>query len=257
MAQEFIEFLSPTALKSLEEANKKLIEMVANVDKVGDAMKQINTPSGSDASLKSLTAQYKEQERTIQSLQKQLQKLTEKQNDNNASAKQTLKILEQETKNRQALDKQRQTALNQLAKEEQKLNTANNMYNKLQAKLNTLSAEYKNLAARKAIGLKLSADEEKNYTRLQAGVLKYENALRAVDVTMNKHQRNVGNYGGGLFGINNSINQLTREMPAFTYSVQTGFMALSNNIPIFTDAIGNAVRINKELQAQGKPFFIF
>jgi len=53
--------------------------------------------------------------------------------------------------------------------------------------------------------------------------------------------------------LSNSINQLTREMPAFTYSVQTGFMALSNNIPIFTDAIGNAVRANKELIAQGKP----
>jgi hypothetical protein len=42
-------------------------------------------------------------------------------------------------------------------------------------------------------------------------------------------------------------------MPAFTYSVQTGFMALSNNIPIFTDAISNAIAQNKALQAEGKP----
>jgi hypothetical protein len=70
---------------------------------------------------------------------------------------------------------------------------------------------------------------------------------------MGKHQRNVGNYAGSFNPLSNSINQLTREMPAFTYSVQTGFMALSNNIPIFTDAISTAVKQNKELIAQGKP----
>jgi hypothetical protein len=70
---------------------------------------------------------------------------------------------------------------------------------------------------------------------------------------MGKHQRNVGNYVSAFNPLSNSINQLTREMPAFTYSVQTGFMALSNNIPIFTDAIGNAIAQNKILQAEGEP----
>jgi hypothetical protein len=70
---------------------------------------------------------------------------------------------------------------------------------------------------------------------------------------MGKYQRNVGNYASAFNPLSNSINQLTREMPAFTYSVQTGFMALSNNIPIFTDAISNAIAQNKALQAEGKP----
>ena len=54
-------------------------------------------------------------------------------------------------------------------------------------------------------------------------------------------------------GLSNSINQLTREMPAFTYSVQTGFMALSNNIPMFVDQIQNIKKANLELAASGQP----
>lgn len=141
----------------------------------------------------------------------------------------------------------------QLQREQQKLQASESLYSKVQAKLNALSAEYKDLAVRKEMGLSLTAKEEQRYASLQGRIQNYDKTLKAVDATMGKHQRNVGNYASGFNPLSNSINQLTREMPAFTYSVQTGFMALSNNIPIFTDAIGNAVRQNKELIAQGKP----
>lgn len=58
---------------------------------------------------------------------------------------------------------------------------------------------------------------------------------------------------GSFNMLGNSINQLTREMPAFTYSVQTGFMALSNNIPMFVDQIQAIKRANVELAASGQP----
>jgi hypothetical protein len=54
-------------------------------------------------------------------------------------------------------------------------------------------------------------------------------------------------------GLGNSVNQLTRELPAFTYSMQTGFMAVSNNIPMFVDQINNIKKANAGLIAQGKP----
>lgn len=57
----------------------------------------------------------------------------------------------------------------------------------------------------------------------------------------------------GFNGLSNSINQITREMPAFTYSIQTGFMAVSNNIPIFVDQINSMKRANAELAAAGQP----
>jgi hypothetical protein len=53
--------------------------------------------------------------------------------------------------------------------------------------------------------------------------------------------------------LGHSVNQLTRELPAFTYSLQTGFMAISNNIPMFVDQIQNIKRANAELIAQGQP----
>lgn len=53
-------------------------------------------------------------------------------------------------------------------------------------------------------------------------------------------------------GISNSINQLTREIPAFTYSAQTGFLAISNNIPILADEITRLKQRNIELTASGE-----
>lgn len=57
----------------------------------------------------------------------------------------------------------------------------------------------------------------------------------------------------GFNGMAMSINQLTREMPAFTYSMQTGFMAISNNIPMFVDQINQAKIANQGLAASGQP----
>jgi hypothetical protein len=79
------------------------------------------------------------------------------------------------------------------------------------------------------------------------------NRLRVIDTDIGKHTRNVGNYSSSWNGLGNSINQLTREAPAFANSVQTGFMALSNNIPILTDELGVLIQKNKDLQKEGKP----
>jgi hypothetical protein len=57
----------------------------------------------------------------------------------------------------------------------------------------------------------------------------------------------------GFSGLSNSINQITREMPAFTYSMQTGFMAVANNIPILIDEIGRLKVANKQLVESGQP----
>jgi hypothetical protein len=55
----------------------------------------------------------------------------------------------------------------------------------------------------------------------------------------------------GFNGLNNSINQITRELPAFGLSANIGFLAISNNLPILVDEI-NKVRIaNKALAAEG------
>ncbi|MFJ1424971.1 hypothetical protein ACILD6_00110 [Capnocytophaga canimorsus] len=52
--------------------------------------------------------------------------------------------------------------------------------------------------------------------------------------------------------LGNSVNQITRELPAFTYSAQTGFMAIANNIPILTDAMAKLRAENEQLKAAGQ-----
>jgi hypothetical protein len=60
------------------------------------------------------------------------------------------------------------------------------------------------------------------------------------------------NYASGWNGLGNSINQITRELPAFTFACQNRFLALSNNIPILTDEIGKLSKANKALALDGK-----
>jgi hypothetical protein len=158
-----------------------------------------------------------------------------------------------ESNARNALNKQREQSIAQLAKEQAKLEASSNMYNKVQAKMNALSMEYKALATRKELGISLTDKEAKRYDFLQGKIQTYDKTLKAVDASMGKYQRNVGNYAGAFNPLSNSINQLSREMPAFANSVQTGFMAISNNLPIFFDSMGQVIAQNKQLRAEGKP----
>jgi|GEM_PF-3195417 len=56
----------------------------------------------------------------------------------------------------------------------------------------------------------------------------------------------------GFNSLQNSINQITRELPAFTFSAQTGFLAISNNIPILIDQIARLRAENAALNAEGQ-----
>lgn len=57
----------------------------------------------------------------------------------------------------------------------------------------------------------------------------------------------------GFNGLNMATQQLVRELPAATMGLNTFFLAVSNNLPIFADHIEAATKANKELVAQGKP----
>lgn len=183
--------------------------------------------------------------------------LNEKLDATNKKLLVTAKQMEQqsikESNARNSLNNQRERSLNQLAKEQQKIAQLGNYYNKTQQQLNTIQQAYNNLAVKKERYNNLSSFEENRLKTLQMLTEKYNGTLKTVDATIGKHIRNVGNYTGSFNPLNNSIAQLGREMPAFANSVQTGFMAISNNLPIFFDAMQGVINQNKELQAQGKP----
>jgi hypothetical protein len=129
----------------------------------------------------------------------------------------------------------------------------NSVYSRVDQKLSAMVKTYRDLAIRKELGAKLTDNEQKNYEYLQAKIQKYDSALKQVDATMGKHQRNVGNYAMANSQLSFSVTQLAREMPAFANSVQTGFMAISNNLPMFFDEIGKLKKANVDLAASGQP----
>ncbi|MDD6210515.1 MAG: hypothetical protein PUB21_07925 [Bacteroidales bacterium] len=69
-----------------------------------------------------------------------------------------------------------------------------------------------------------------------------------------RRTKNIGNYASHWNGLGNAIAQVTREFPAFTYSLQTGFLAISNNIPILADQIMLLRAQNKALREEGMAF---
>lgn len=92
---------------------------------------------------------------------------------------------------------------------------------------------------------------ETNNLRAQKKALKQEiNDLNnAVKSNADQVKTNVTNFGG----LGNSINQISRELPAFTMNMNTGFLAISNNLPILFDEINKVKQANVELAATGQP----
>lgn len=74
-------------------------------------------------------------------------------------------------------------------------------------------------------------------TKLSAVANGYMNQLKAMQAATGKHTLSVGDYGKALNGLHISFNQITRELPSLTNSASQFAIAISNNIPLFTDAI--------------------
>lgn len=110
------------------------------------------------------------------------------------------------------LQKQREQAFNkyerQLQREEKQLEKTRGLYNRVQQAINKVTKQYQDLALRKQLNGKLSADEEKRLASLQAKLLKYNGALKQVDAQIGRNQRNVGNYASALKGLGGTLRSL-------------------------------------------------
>jgi hypothetical protein len=145
-----------------------------------------------------------------------------------------------------AKQKVNSTALNAQLKEEIKL-TSNltGAYQKLNIQHKQAVKAYQDAAA----AGKLSAQ--------QLGLMKDKanelgQQLVKIDAGVGNYKRNVGNYSSAWNGLGNSINQVARELPNFTQSMQLGFLAISNNLPILADEISNTKKQIAALKAEGK-----
>lgn len=120
-----------------------------------------------------------------------------------------------------------------------------NAYDVLNAKHKAAIKEYQNAAA----AGKLSAQQ---LVVLKDNANKLGDQLVKIDSAVGNYRRNVGNYSSAWNGLGMSIQQVAREMPNFAQSMQLGFLAISNNLPILADEIQRAKENIAELKAEGK-----
>lgn len=74
----------------------------------------------------------------------------------------------------------------------------------------------------------------------------YDKQLKAIDSTLGKHNRNVGNYNN----LQMQMSQVMREAPNFAIDPRIGIMSLTNNLPMLAEAIGDVTARNKELKKE-------
>jgi hypothetical protein len=208
----FVDVLSPKALAELQKANTELVTMIANVKTVNQNMVGATTPSGSDSALKALTAEYQKQEKVIQSLQKQLQKLAEAKSKTNAKTS-------EEIVNQRALA---------TAADRQTRSTS------------ALVGAYANLSAKHAMAKKTLQDLIASQTASNAQLRNAQrefNALdkrvMAADRSVRVFNRNVGNYP--------QLNQLAGGLR----SLMSAF-GLFTGVFLFAQVIKNAFEVTKQ-----------
>lgn len=226
-----------------KEAFAQLDRLLAEIKAADTAITALNTNASKNAATPSgvennaaenakLIAQMKEYSSTIQTQAALIKKLEE-------AKKSYSRTVTQETVDT--------TLRNQKAREAFKA-TSDEIDN-----YQRLDAAYKKaVKSAQDLGAQYGANSKQFLTAANAAK-ELDTKLKAIDGAVGKYGRNVGNYASGWNGLANSVNQLTREAPAFANSLNTGFMALSNNIPILADEINNLKIKNQELAASGKP----
>lgn len=89
---------------------------------------------------------------------------------------------------------------------------------------------------------------EKQLEELRAQLKMLQNESESVQVT----PADIPNAQRQFNGLHNSIQQMAREMPSLAMGPQMFFLAISNNLPIFTDELARARKEYDELQKSGK-----
>lgn len=221
--------------QELALADAELINLSQNAAKASASIRGISSPSGLDKTVTDTTqlnAELERQNKIIQGLETQIKRLSQVRATNNKMSAE--EAVNQRILNKNALDQAK--AVSSLVGAYDKLSLA---HQKAFKNAQNIGAQYGSTSDKF-----LKAAEKAN---------KLDAELKTLDFTLGKHNRNVGNYASGYNALGNSINQLTREAPAFANSINTGFMALSNNFPALFDAITGIREQNKALAAEGKP----
>lgn len=169
---------------------------------------------------------------SLSGLKAEYKKLDEQVKTGNISKEDALRIREkliiQENEHKQSLSR-----LNQILKNETKeFLAASTSMDGMSQTLGRMRMVYRSLT-----------EEERNSEfgkNLIVDIQKLDVKLKELDATIGNYQRNVGNYGSSWNGLQNSFQQVVREMPSLAISLNMFFLAISNNLPMLADEIKKA-----------------
>lgn len=168
--------------------------------------------------------------------------------------------IDQLTQAKQKLEQARSEENQELQKVNAEIRQANQLA-KLQAQLNNSAVgSYNQLAAQYEINkIKLNAmGQQQRATTAEGKKLEeetlaiYRQMIHLQEATGN-YRLSVGHYEKAWNGLGNAMNQIIRETPSMAVSLNTFFLAISNNLPILWDEIDRTREKNKLLRAEGKP----
>lgn len=179
----------------------------------------------------SLTKEIVECDMALSELKKEVK-------SNNKITKEQADTLAKLTAERKMASKQLQS----LTREEHNLVVANTA---AKGSVEALRAEYNAL---NQIWLKATIGSEE-YLDAQQKMISINEQLSAAEQSVGKFGRNVGNYKSAFSGLQFQTQQLLRELPTLAVGLPQLFLALSNNIPLFTDEI---VRLRGEGKKTGE-----
>lgn len=91
----------------------------------------------------------------------------------------------------------------------------------------------------------------KNYEELKKELSAVSGLLNQMYIEEGNYKRNVGNYPGRMSNLTFQTSQLLRELPNATMGLRMVALALSNNLPIFWDAVRQQQAAIKEAEKNG------
>lgn len=130
-------------------------------------------------------------------------------------------------------------------REEVKLNGS---VENLRAGIQKLTAQYNKLSREERNNAKIGGE-------LSAKIREMQTELNEANASLLNFRDNVGNYASAAKGFTPlafQVQQLARELPSITVSLQQLFLAISNNLPMFADELTRARMANKAFRAEGK-----
>lgn len=223
-------------LKKLEHAIKPVVEQMSRLQKAEQELAYWQSEEGQKL------LQVKEQIKAVTSARKETKAVV----DPLAAAQEKYsRALNEETQQIRELNFQTKQ-INTERDLEAKVNaTVAGSYNRLSAEYELTKFRLKNMSNATEEGRKEIEETQEALRGMYAEMRQFQEATGVYSL-------GVGDYAQSWGGLGYSVQQVVRELPAATVSLNTFFLAISNNIPILIDEINRARLANKQMLAEGK-----